>query len=792
MSKVCFHCGDPIPTGLDIASELQNERREFCCYGCQAIAEHICGEDLSLYYERRDTAKGARITEDNSSVFDLLLDKSLYDQYVHQGEDGHVMQLSLSGITCSACAWLIEKHLGKQAGVLSVHVNLSSAIATITWDPNIISVQQIAKELQYIGYTAQPYLPGEQDTQQRKEKKRAIIRLGIAGVGMMQVMMSAIAMYAGDMQGMDDVYRQLLRWISFIFATPVVIYAGLPFYRGALRDLKNRHFTMDLPVSLGVLLAYASSVMALYTETGHVYFDSVTMFIFFLLMGRFLEAVARSYHLTGSHQAPLTAVKILRDNSELTIPLQQLQTGDIAIIEPGQTFPVDGTLLSDFTSVDESSLTGEYTPVTKQMGSEIHAQTVNVDQQVQLQVTQVGQNTKAAAISRITERALSEKPRVAIIADKVAHYFVIAVLITATLTYGFWSWMGEAEAYWIMVSVLVVTCPCALSLATPVALTTVTNSLKGAGFLITRGHVIEALAKTRHIVFDKTGTLTYGSFSITHVELRDPSYSQDQALSVISGLEQHSKHPIAKAFQQFAPADVQHIQNLASQGVSGEYQGQAYYFGNKALVESIGLSLDTPSNSDQAQLELYLVTDKQVVAKVTLCDILRPEAFTVIKSLRQQGIRVSLLTGDTQESAQSILDPEWFDDFKTSCLPDQKWAWLKAQTSTDILMIGDGLNDVPALAGATTSLAMGASSDLAKLHSDAILLSEHLGTIPTALKAAKRCRKIIKQNLIWAAGYNTTLLPLAIAGWIPPWVAAIGMALSSLIVVVNATRLSKL
>ncbi|SBS32030.1 putative copper-importing P-type ATPase A [Marinomonas aquimarina] len=792
MSNLCYHCGDPIPAGLDIASELQNQRREFCCFGCQAIAEHICGADLSLYYERRDNSKGARINEDNSPVFALLSDKALYDQYVHQGEDGHVIQVSLTGITCSACAWLIEKHLSQQQGVLSVHVNLSSAIATITWNPAETNVQELAKQLLYIGYVAQPYLPGEQDTLQRQEKKRAIIRLGIAGVGMMQVMMSAIAMYAGDLQGMDDIYRQLLRWISFIFATPVVIYAGLPFYRGALRDLKNRHFTMDLPVSIGVLLAYASSVLALYMESGHVYFDSVTMFIFFLLLGRFLEAVARSYHVADRHQAPLTAVKVVKDQTESTIPLQQLQTGDVAIIEPGQTFPVDGILLSDFTSVDESSLTGEYTPVTKQQGANIHAQTVNVDQQVQLQVTEVGQNTKAAAISRITERALGEKPRVAIIADKVAHYFVIAILITASLTYGFWSWMGEPEAYWIMVSVLVVTCPCALSLATPVALTTVTNALKGAGFLITRGHVIEALAKTQHIVFDKTGTLTYGSFSITQIELLENALSSEQALTLISGLEQHSKHPIAKTFQQFAPASVSHLQNLASQGVTGIIHGDTYYFGNQTLMESLGLRVPASTVSGKAQLELYLATASQLLAKVTLCDILRPEARTVIESLRQQGIRVSLLTGDTLESAHSILEPEWFDDFKTSCLPDQKWQWLQAQDSKDILMVGDGLNDVPALAGATTSLAMGASSDLAKLHSDAILLSEHLSTIPTALKAAKRCRQIIQQNLIWAAGYNATLLPLAIAGWIPPWVAAIGMALSSLIVVVNATRLNKL
>ncbi|MCO4787238.1 MAG: heavy metal translocating P-type ATPase, partial [Marinomonas atlantica] len=490
MSKSCFHCGDPIPASINITSNLQNMHCEFCCYGCQAIAEHICGADLSLYYERRESSAGSRLTEDNTPIFELLDNKQLYNQYVHQTENEHVIQVSLTGITCSACAWLIEKHLGQQVGIKNIHVNLSSSVATITWDPAQASVQTIASELQFIGYAATPYLPGEQYQQSRKEKKKAIIRLGIAGVGMMQVMMSAIAMYAGDLQGMDDIYRQMLRWISFIFATPVVMYAGWPFYKGAVRDLKNHHFTMDLPVSIGVLLAFGSSVLALYTQTGHVYFDSVTMFIFFLLLGRFLETIARTYHIGAHQQDALAAVKIKLKNELKTIPQQQLKAGDTVIIEPGQTIPVDGVLLSNTTSVDESSLTGEYTPITKRQGDRLKAQTINIEQQIEIHVENVGQNTHAAAISRITERALGDKPKVAIVADKVAHYFVIAVLITASLTYAFWSYMGESEAYWIMVSVLVVTCPCALSLATPVALTTITNTLKRNGFLITRGHVI--------------------------------------------------------------------------------------------------------------------------------------------------------------------------------------------------------------------------------------------------------------------------------------------------------------
>lgn len=788
MNKVCFHCGDPIPASVDIASDLQDVRRDFCCYGCQAIAEHICGAELGSYYEKRGEQAAVRLNDTNYAAFELLNDTSLYEQYVYQDGDVHSMQLAITGITCSACAWLIEKHLSNHPAIVSIHVNVSTRVATINWRADQITPKDIAALLSQIGYRAHPYKPGELDIQRKSEKKRAIIRLGIAGVGMMQVMMSAIAMYAGDMQGMDDIYRQLLRTISFIFATPVVLFAGLPFYKGALRDLRTLHFTMDLPVSIGVLLAYCSSVVALITDSGHVYFDSVTMFIFFLLLGRFLESVARAYQNNDQPDEQLTAISVIRDDVTTLIPLNKLQVGDIAEIEPGQTFPVDGILTSDYTSVDESSLTGEYTPVSKRAGDTIHAQTTNIEQQVQFRVTHVGQNTRAAAISRITERALSEKPRVAIIADKVAHYFVIAVLLTAALTYLFWYLQGNPDAYWIMVSVLVVTCPCALSLATPVALTTATNALRRSGLLITRGHVVEALANTSHVVFDKTGTLTQGRFSIQRVELLDTKLDEATALNLVAGLEQYSNHPIAKAFEHMDLPLMSDIKNIPSKGVTGYWQGQALYFGNGTLLQDLGI--ECPKFSQTGTTTLFLANAQHILAIIELSDVLRPETMQVLQQLKAQGIRLSLLTGDTEDATKAALPTALFDDLVTQCMPEQKWQWIKASGSNNVLMIGDGLNDVPALAGATTSLAMQASSDLAKLHSDAVLLNDHLATIPLALTGAKKCRAIIKQNLIWAAGYNATLLPLAIAGLIAPWVAAIGMALSSLIVVVNATRLT--
>lgn len=789
MSSACFHCGEPIPASLSIVSDINGQTEAFCCYGCQAIAEHICGANLAKYYDRRETPAVPLLNKDALNSFKLLEDPALYSTYVHEANDQHTMQVAVTGITCSACAWLIEKHLQSLPGVHSVFVNVTSRVATIVWDPNQLTPADIGQAFFQIGYQARPYMPGEQDQLHQRETKQAIIRLGIAGVGMMQVMMSAIALYAGDIQGMDDVYRQMLRWISFLFATPVALYAGLPFYKGAIRDLKNLHFTMDLPVSIGIVLAYASSTIALLTKSGHVYFDSVTMFIFFLLLGRFLEAIARARQSQQHDDEALSAITVIRNDKLETISLSKLSVGDHVRVLPGQAFPSDGILLSKSASVDESSLTGEYNPVIKHSGDAIQAKTTNVDQTADVEITAIGQNTKAAAIARITERALTEKPAIAILADKVAHYFVFAVLIIAAATYLYWSLQGEAEAYWIMVSVLVVTCPCALSLATPVALTTVTGALKRHGLIITRGHTIEALSKTRQVVFDKTGTLTRGAFSIDQVCTLDDAYSDDELLRLIAGLEQHSTHPIARAFSHIQVADIQQIENIASQGVKGVLEDESYFFGNANLMQELEFELPDTRTHDNG-LTLYLAKGINIIGYVVLCDTLRAEAQPVIQLLKDMGIKVSLLTGDSLTSAQSILPQQWFDHYITDCTPDTKWRWLKAQDTSDILMVGDGLNDVPALAGATTSLAMGASSDLAKLHSDAILLSEQLSVIPIAINAAKKCRQIIKQNLFWAVCYNTTLLPAAIAGWIPPWVAAIGMALSSLVVVVNATRLS--
>lgn len=787
----CFHCGEVVPKGLNITNNFDGEEVFFCCYGCHAIADFIRGADLSSYYRHRtETAENPANRQQQTSDLALIKDPELYPLYVFVDEKSHQIQLSIKGMTCAACAWLIEKRLSQIEGVHSIHINLSTSLATLVWSPDEIDIEVIGRQIDLLGYQVTPYRADEQDKNQSQAKKVSIIRLGIAGVGMMQVMMSAIAIYAGEIQGIDDGLKNLLRWASFIFATPVVLYSAAPFFKSAIRDLKTRYFTMDLSVSLGIGLAYISSVYALFTQSGHVYFDSVTMFTFFLLLGRFLEEAARHKTNTNNkNQQELTSITVIEGDTLKRIPLTKVKIGDIVNVSQGETIPTDGIIIKGESSVDESSLTGEYLPIHRKEGDSVTAYTTNIEQELHVKVTAVGKQTRVAAIERLTERALSEKPKIALLANKIAHYFVICVLITASLTFFGWSFLGEADAYWIMVSVLVVTCPCALSLATPVALTAATNKLKEIGLLVTRGHVIESLSKSKHIVFDKTGTLTYGQFDIVSIDGKD----KEHCLAICAALEAQSIHPIAQAFKPFlSTVTANNIRNHIGLGVEGEVLNDLFFFGNLEFVSQATSLKMRQEESKITGLILYLASQKQgLICKIVLQDRLRDNAKQTLELLQRDHFIVSLLSGDTAVSAKNVLSENLFNHFLTDMSPEEKWKWLNSQSNKEhTLMVGDGLNDVPTLAGANTSIAMAASSDLAKVHADAVLLNNNIASIYEAIKVAKKCRKIIKQNLFWAASYNAIMLPAAVLGLIPPWAAAIGMAASSLIVVLNANRLS--
>ena len=779
-----------------------------CCPGCQAVATAIVAGGLDNYYQFRDSTADtpSDVPADSSEKeYDLYdLEEIQKDFVVNSSEQPNHKEATLlvEGISCAACVWLIEHHLLKLDGVDQISVNLSNHKAHVVWHPDKLKLSQLLKALKYIGYKGSPYHPDDEDKLRTQENRKALRRIGIAGIGMMQVMMYAIALYAGAMHGIDETHQQFIRWISLLVATPVVFYSAQIFFINAWRDLKtfsasSKHLTMDVPVSLAIGGAYLASCWATIQNNGEVYFDSVSMFTFFLLLGRYLEMRAR--HVTGQASAslnrllPTAAHKIINGEIQL-VPAKQLNPGDNIIIEPGETIAADCVIIEGESNVDESALTGEFLPVKKSSGDRIVAGTINVESPLTAQVEHIGNATKVSAIIRLLDRAQAEKPTIARIADRVASYFVAGVLMSAFLVACVWTWLEPTQAFWITLSVLVVTCPCALSLATPTALTAATGSLRKIGFFITRGRVLEGLPQITHVVFDKTGTLTEGQMALTEITPCD-GFNQQDCLDLAAALEQHSQHPIAKAFVGTSTNSntnqirAHHIKVLPGFGVEGIINNVKVRIGQaKYACEQPNLT----APCEDGQWILLSVAQKPA-CWFQLSDRLRPQAVSAIASLKKQGLELELLSGDISNQVEKIAEQLGINKFSAGMTPDQKLEHIKQlqQQGAKVLMVGDGINDVPVIAVADLSVAMGSATDLAKTNADAVLVSGNLLQLPQAIEQSRKTKNIITQNISWALLYNLTVLPLAAFGFIPPYMAAIGMSLSSLLVVGNASRLSR-
>ena len=798
----CYHCGLNVPQGSSYSTIIDGKPRDMCCPGCLAVAETIVNSGLDTYYKHRTENAYSPDISSNELSDALLLELSLFDEasvqesFVVTTENSAEATLVIEGITCAACVWLLENHIKNISGVEKVHVNLTNHRARITWNTESSKLSTILAEIYRIGYQAHPYHPDKEEQLLEQETKRATRRLGIAGIGMMQTMMMAVALYGGALQGIENQYVTFIRWASLVIATPVVLYAARPFFQAAVRDLKTRHLTMDVPVSIAIGGAYLASIWATVTNSGDVYFDSVTMFTFFLLIGRFLEMKAR--HRTGRagnsllNLLPASAIRMI-DGEEQLISASDVKVGDLVLIKPGHIIPADGYIVNGSSSVDESALTGEYLPIRKENGENVVGGTINVENPITIKITQVGNETQLSAIVRLLERAQEDKPQVAKLADKVASYFVAAVLITASVVGIGWWLVEPAHAFWITLSVLVVTCPCALSLATPTALTAATGTLRQNGLLITRGHVLESLAGATHIVFDKTGTLTQGNLSLQEViPLSSESILDCEHLA--AALEQHSEHPIAKAFHdRFGALQADDIRTELGQGIEGTIQGTRYRIGKPEYAASICQQTqpDVPQTSGQW---LLLCSESHALAWFRLNDQIRPEAQETIYRLQQLGLRCQMLTGDSSSAVEEVASELYIDTAISGVSPADKLNHVKAlqEEGAQVIMVGDGINDIPVLAGAQTSIAMGSATDLAKTNADAVLIAHDLLRLVDGIILARKTRQVIRQNLGWSLFYNLLALPLAAFGFIAPYMAALGMSASSLVVVGNAMRLSLL
>lgn len=792
----CYHCGNPVPTAAPWTITLDEHTHPLCCPGCEAVAHAIVDGGLESYYryrtelpERPDERQAAKA--DTWSVFD---DPGLQAQFVHpDGDEGNVKAtLAIEGITCAACAWLIEHRLNALPGVTSSAVNLTHHRLRVSWNPQQLKLSQLLAELAAIGYDAQPYEPDQAQARMQYEERMNVRRLIIAAVGMMQVMMFSIPIYVSGPGEISDDFYALFHWLSFALATPVVFFSAQPFFRNALRDLRTGVLGMDVPVSLAIGGAYLASSYAVLFNVGEVYFDSVAMFTFFLLFGRYVESRARrrSGHSGNalSGVLPISATRLEDDGSERILPASELAPDDRVLIKPGHGVPADGVIEEGESSLDESMLTGEYLPVTRRVGDRIIGGSQNMENPLVIRVTHAGKDAQVAGIVDLTDRAFASRPRLAQMAARMAHLFVLRLLVvTACVTIAWW-FIDPSRVLWVLLSVLVVTCPCALALATPAALTAGHGQLRKRGVLITRADAMETLSNVTRVIFDKTGTLTRGEMHVTQIKPFG-ELTVERAQAIAAALEAHSEHPIARAFRPFRDATLQarEIHSYTGQGLEGTLEGVRWRLGKPEFAAHEPIA--APAKGQW----LLLSEDGKPRAWFGLHDGIRDDAAATVDALHAQGFSVELLSGDTEDAVESLASQLGIATWHSGTSPEGKLARLKELQAAGetVLMVGDGINDVPVLAGADVAIAMNGATDLARTRADAILLSPRLMRIFEAIEISRATRRIMRQNMIWSVCYNFSALPLAAMGLVPPWLAAIGMSLSSLVVVGNALRLSR-
>jgi P-type Cu2+ transporter len=805
----CFHCGLPVPPGSDFRVDIDGAPRPMCCRGCEAVARAIVDGGMSDYYKfRTATAPTAR-----EIVPEFLRQTALYDlpeiqkSFVRaDGEHVREAALILEGITCPACVWLNERHLAQVPGVLEVHINYATHRARVRWDERRVHLSDILQAVSRIGYLAHPFDPGRYQQQLENDRRQLLRRVGVAGVFGMQVMTLSVALYVGDWSGVEEEYRRFFYWVSLLLTLPVLLYSAQPFFRSAWRDLKHWRTGMDVPVSLGIGAAFLASLWTTVTGEGTVYYDSVCMFAFFLLTARYFELAAHKRASEASEAlvqaTPATATRLMDDGGtthEEVVAVAELQPGERVRIRPGETIPADSVVLEGRSTVDESLLTGEHLPVSKTPGQSLIGGSINIESPLTARVEKTGPDTILSSILRLLDRATAEKPRLAQLADRIAAGFVTAVLLLAGLTALYW-WNHDA-ALWLpaTIAVLVVTCPCALSLATPAAITAATGHLTRLGLLVTRGHALETFAHATHFIFDKTGTLTRGRLRL----LETRSFSRltaAQCLAMAAALERHSEHPIARALIEAAgpaQASAAEVVNTPGAGLRGKIDDQIFFLGTPAYIEEqTGYAVDPGVLEPlrrQGDTVVLLAGHSDLHAAFVLSDELRPGARELIAELQRQGKTVMLLTGDHEKAAHRVADTLGIRELAWELKPVDKLARIKAlqQQGAVVAMIGDGVNDAPVLAAAQVSIAMGGGTAVAAASGDMILLSQDLMHLADGLAVARRTLGIIRQNLAWALAYNLLAIPAAAAGYVSPWMAALGMSASSLLVVGNALRLTR-
>ncbi len=760
------------------------------------------------------SATPAVLPDTSIGILDDPLEQGRFTRGVTGGAGQRLAEASLriGGMHCAACSGLIEQAVLHVPGVQSVSVSAASELATVRWDPALTQPSAVIAAIRRAGYDAVPDAAAPARQLRRREHRQALWRLFVAAFCAMQVMMMATPSYLTHGDELAPDMRQLLNWGSWVLTLPVLLFAAGPFFSGAWRSLRHGRIGMDVPVALGVAITFAASSMAAFEPGGpfgrDVYFDSLTMFVSFLLGARYLElrgrhaaAVALERTVSGM---PETAWRLGPEGQPEAVSVQRLRPGDRIRVPLGQAFPADGLIEEGHTLADESLLSGESHPVGRGPGEPVVAGSVNVGSPVVVRVERVGGDTRLEAILSMMRAAASQRPASTRLADRWAGPFLWAVLLLAAGAAAVWSLIDPPRAVWVAVSVLIVTCPCALSLAAPAALVAAARGLGRRGVLVQRLDAIEVLAAVQHVFFDKTGTLTEDRMACRCVQRTegDPDgYAGDaEALQAAAGLAAWSSHPLSVSLAAAAPqagsaswSDVQETPGLGLQ--ARDPRGCAWRLGSAAWVRGDATQYPRPDDAPGVDPDshVWLGCEGRLLAAFAFEEALRPDAQEAVHALRADGVRITVLTGDTPERALALAARLGAHEVVAGATPQGKLdAVARAQAAgVRVAMVGDGVNDAPVLALADVSLAMGQGALVARSQADAVILYNRLLDFVRARRTARKTVGIVRQNLVWAGAYNALSIPLAVAGWLPPWAAGLGMASSSLIVVLNALRAAR-
>jgi len=788
----CFHCHEELPENSQIFANIDSLKKQVCCYGCKAVAEFINEQGYCDFYDYRGESQPtskAQVSDQKWLQYDEDINFNTCTRTT--SDNGYYVSLHLEGMYCSACGWLIDKHLRSLQGIKDVKLNTITKQLKVEFDLEVIKLSQILTAINYLGYSPSISHVNSNQEQELSERKNALKRLVVAGFGMMFIMTISVPLYGAEYSEMDPNIKRFFLLVSLLVATAVYFYSGKTFLNNAYRDLKNKHLGMDVPVALSITLAYVASSWNVLSKNGEItYFDSMVMFVFFLLAGRYVEMTVRHQGMSTDDALGSmipTSVTVIQNGQQSTIPYDQVQKGDVFSVVAGDVIAIDGEIQSGTLKIDESMITGESDPVQKNLNNKVMAGSLVNSGTAHIKSTAIGDETILASLSQLLENAQMQKPKTLLLVDKIASWFVAIVLLLAAGTAVYYSVNDPDKTMITVLAVLVATCPCALSLATPAALTAASVKLMKKGVLINNLDSITKVGKIKQWFFDKTGTLTEPFMSLIKTHCIG-QISEQQVILIMAALEHNSAHPIASAFNDYYDSDirVKDFKQIANKGVQGLIDQDIYKAGTFRWCDQ-----NSEFSIDSNHTVIYLSKNNQLIAAFELENKLRKGSNRLIDQLFKKGHELAIVSGDKKAAVESIAKQLGITNQYSEQTPEQKINLIHQQQakSNATIMIGDGVNDAPVLAQSDVSISFNQGTQLARAASDLIIMGNSLKSIQSLLAISQKTNNIVKQNIFWALIYNLSVTPLAMMGILTPWMAAIGMSVSSLFVVLNAKRI---